>query len=83
MPPIQAWSPDGHSLAYVNWSTGTIWVSSLSGQNGRQLVSIEPGRFATEPRFSPNGRQLAFADRAPGPTVNWRWPMSIRGKCAC
>jgi Tol biopolymer transport system component/serine/threonine protein kinase len=61
------WSPDGHSLAYVNWSTGTVWVASASGQNGRQLVSIEPGRFGTEPRFSPNGTQLAFADRAPGP----------------
>jgi len=62
-----AWSPDGHSLAYENWSTGTIWISSVSGQNGRQLVSTEPGRSATEPRFSPDGRQLAFADRAPGP----------------
>jgi Tol biopolymer transport system component len=62
-----AWSPDGHSLAYENLSTGTIWVSSASGQNGRQLVSTEPGRRATEPRFSPDGRQLGFADRAPGP----------------
>jgi Tol biopolymer transport system component len=62
-----SWSPDGHSLAYENWSTGTIWVSSASGQNGRQVVSTEPGRSATEPRFSPDGRQLAFADRAPGP----------------
>ena len=62
-----AWSPDGHSLAYEDWSTGTIWVSSASGQNGRQLLSTEPGRFPTEPRFSPDGRQLTFADRTAGP----------------
>jgi len=62
-----AWSPDGHSLAYENLSTGTIWVSSASGQNGRQLLSTEPGRFPTEPRFSPDGRQLTFADRTAGP----------------
>jgi Tol biopolymer transport system component len=61
-----AWSPDGHSLAYENVSTGTIWVSSASGQNARQLAPAEPGREDTEPRFSPNGRRIAFAARSDG-----------------
>ena len=62
-----AWSPDGHSLAYENVSTGTIWVSSTSGQNARQLAPAEPGLQDTEPRFSPNGRMIAFAARSGGP----------------
>jgi Tol biopolymer transport system component len=62
-----AWSPDGHSLAYENVSTGTIWVSNASGQNARQLAPPEPGLEDTEPRFSPNGRRIAFAARSGGP----------------
>jgi eukaryotic-like serine/threonine-protein kinase len=67
-----AWLPDGHSLAYLNLSPkgyGGIWISGASGENARQAVPpwTAPGQvvFAwdTQPRFSPDGRQMAFIAR--------------------
>jgi eukaryotic-like serine/threonine-protein kinase len=61
------WSPDGHSLAYLNLAAegfGGVWTSSITGENARQAV---PPPYAcgmdTQPRFSPDGRQIAFASR--------------------
>jgi Tol biopolymer transport system component len=55
------WSHDGRTLAYVNSATGAIWISEPSGQNARELASTRsPGRRSTEPRFSPDGREIAF-----------------------
>ncbi len=59
------WSPDGHSLAYVNMADGAIWISGISGENAR--LAVPPGPFwnwDTQPRFSPNGREIAFAARS-------------------
>ena len=62
------WSPDGHFLAYENLATESVWISDTSGQNARQVTPSEPSRARdTEPRFSPNGRQLAFVTRPGGP----------------
>jgi eukaryotic-like serine/threonine-protein kinase len=63
------WSPDGHSLAYLNHTNGGIWISGISGENARQAVPpwTASGQVVfgwdTQPRFSPNGRQIAFAAR--------------------
>jgi TolB protein len=62
------WSRDGHFLAYENLATESLWISDTSGQNARQVTISEPSRARhTEPRFSPNGRQLAFVTRPGGP----------------
>ena len=74
-----AWSRDGELLAYANLATGTIWVSDSEGQNARQLTPVGPtgygpaglptgyGFHDAEPRFSPNGRELAYVIRTAGP----------------
>jgi eukaryotic-like serine/threonine-protein kinase len=62
------WSHDGRTLAYVNSATGAIWISEPSGQNARELASTRsPGRRSTEPRFSPDGREIVFTLAWPGP----------------
>lgn len=56
-----SWSHDGH-LAYMNSVTGAIWISDASGQNARELATTRSaGNPNTEPRFSPDGRQIAFS----------------------
>jgi Tol biopolymer transport system component len=59
-----AWSPDGHSLAYENLVDGAIWISGTSGENAHQAVPLgrEHG-LNTQPRFSPDGRRIAFCIR--------------------
>ncbi|HET7840390.1 MAG TPA: protein kinase [Terriglobia bacterium] len=62
------WSPDGHSLVYENLAARTLWISDASGENARQVTPAEePSVEDTEPRFSPNGRQLALIVRLGGP----------------
>ena len=60
-------SPDGRLLAYVNWDTGDLAMRDLqSGQShtvtskskGGWLVSSD---FAFSPRWSPDGKWLAYA----------------------
>jgi len=62
-----AWSRDGRSLAYVNDLTRTIWVSDPAGQNARQVTTPGSPLYPAEPRFSPDGRELAFVTRGGGP----------------
>jgi Tol biopolymer transport system component len=43
---------------------GAIWISSISGENPRPAVQTQPGSgIETQPRFSPDGRKIAFALR--------------------
>ncbi len=58
------WSPDGRSLAYFNPVDGAIWISGVSGENAHLGVPPwEGGGWDTQPRFSPDGRGIAFAAR--------------------
>ncbi len=60
------WSRDGRSFAYRNSATAAIWVSDSYGQNGHELGSTRnTGNGA--PRFSPDGREIAFAASLGGP----------------
>ena len=66
-----AWSPDGHSLAYENLSDHGIWISGISGENAHHVAATmnDPEDLwrDTNPRFSPDGREIAFATRPTGP----------------
>jgi len=61
------WSPDGRTLAYRDLATETIWICDPSGQNGHKVMTAESWSRNTEPRFSPNGREIAFVIRLGGP----------------
>ncbi|HEU5336131.1 MAG TPA: protein kinase [Terriglobales bacterium] len=67
-----AWSRDGRSFAYRHSVTGAIWVSDAFGQNGHELASARKagatiGFFNSAPRFSPDGREVAFGSSFGGP----------------
>ena len=62
-----AWTPDGHSLVYDNIADSGLWISGTEGENPRVLVRLDRGYYATEPRVSPDGKMVAFADRVGGP----------------
>jgi serine/threonine-protein kinase len=80
-----SWSPDGHRLAFIemNRSSGQdIWV--LVGQRDRSRVLATPFE-ETLPRFSPDGRWLAYTSNESGrhqayvepyPRTGKRWPIS-------
>jgi Tol biopolymer transport system component len=58
------WSPDGHSLAYFHPADGAIWICGTSGENAH--LAVPPWNAAswdTQPRFSPDGREISFAAR--------------------
>ena len=61
-----AWSPDGHSLAFVsNRHRGfRLYVADEKGANARLLVRQE--NEAKEPRWSPDGSTIAYLSRADG-----------------
>ncbi len=69
------WSRDGRSFAYRNSATGAIWISDAFGQNGRELQATRnpdsengaTGLASSAPRFSPDGREIAFATSTGGP----------------
>ena len=76
------WSPDGRSIACVvarpdlkaNRERGAIWlVASTGGAPARQLTA---GAFADRmPRFSPDGRTLAFVSNRSGTDRVWTIPV--------
>jgi tricorn protease len=55
-------SPDGKVLAF-DWN-GDIWTASVEGGLARPLTS-HPGKD-TSPRFSPDGREIAFVSEREG-----------------
>jgi serine/threonine protein kinase len=57
-------SGDGEWVAYNDASDGTMWRSKLDGTQKLQLVF--PPMQAYLPRWSPDGRQIAFFGHPPG-----------------
>jgi Tol biopolymer transport system component len=57
-------SKDGQWVAYVAFPEGTLWRSRIDGSERLQLT-LPPMRAAI-PRWSPDGRRIAFIDVAPG-----------------
>jgi dipeptidyl aminopeptidase/acylaminoacyl peptidase len=66
-------SPDGHSIAYVvstidvkeDKSNSHIWMVSLDGNSDRQVTSSQDSE--SSPRWSRDGKYLAFTSSRPGP----------------
>jgi Tol biopolymer transport system component len=62
-------SKDGGWVAYLTFPENILWRSKLDGSEGLQLTS--PPMIAAFPRWSPDGKQIAFMAMATD-TSNWR-----------
>jgi DNA-binding winged helix-turn-helix (wHTH) protein/Tol biopolymer transport system component len=60
-------SPDREWVAYTTYSDGTLWRSRVDGSERLQLTS--PPMKVTQPRWSPDGRQIAFNAILPAPAT--------------
>ncbi len=61
-------SRDGRRVAYVRYPDATLWWSDSDGMDRRQLT-FAPTRAAL-PRWSPDGRRIAYMSLSPG--GEWR-----------
>ncbi|HEY1206446.1 MAG: protein kinase [Bryobacteraceae bacterium] len=59
-----AFSRDGQSLAYASYPERTLWRVSADGSNRRQLTF--PPMLCALPRWSPDGKTIAFSGQMPG-----------------
>ena len=56
-----AWSRDGRSIVFVNWSDAGLGAIRIVGASGGapRTVTSDPGHYA-RPQFSPDGKTIVF-----------------------
>jgi len=59
-----SWSRDQGQLAYISYPEADLWKSGHDGSNRLQLTY--PPLRAMNPRWSPDGRSIAFVGKLPG-----------------
>ena len=83
------YSPDGERIVFASLRSGSweIWVCEADGSNPVQLTHFGRGTTGT-PRWSPDGREVAFDARAEGKVRHLcrrrgRWPAAPPDYGAC
>lgn len=56
-----AWSPDGHTIAYVSYDDGVEGISVVDIDSGNQAMLTSGLSFYYTPSWSPDGRKIAFS----------------------
>jgi Tol biopolymer transport system component len=59
------WSPDGKYLVYVDKQTRTLFLVAADNPDDKRRLTISTGQADLSPRFSPDGKTVAFL-RQPG-----------------
>src|SRR3569832_256663 len=77
------WSPDGHSLIYVDnpeigHGTGALWRRTVDGRSPARLVHREETNWKAAPDWSRDGRRLVFSSYS-GRQNNQLWLLTAAG----